>query len=160
MVTWPFDVIRMFFPLLLQVRVRLLPARRKYRFHSAGPSPAKPPAIQKRLLLRRRDPAKHGVAVREAAEAADDIEVKLGILEGALVSGSPAEIAAALLVGQRFRVHVGEIEERPLRLGGLAVETALDRAARRGAGERIGGVHGGAAAEHIARKLVEHDDVG
>src|SRR6266567_3689693 len=99
-VTWPFDVIRM-----------LSPSERR--------SPAKPATIQERLLLRRRAPAKHGVAVRKPAEPADDIEVKLGVFKDALVSRSPAQVAAALLVRERFRVHVGEIEERPLRLGGL-----------------------------------------
>jgi hypothetical protein len=41
----------------------------------------------------------------------------------------------------------------------LPIEPAVDRAAGGGAGERIGGKRSGAAAEHVARELVEHDDV-
>src|SRR6266436_10193562 len=123
-------------------------------------SPAKPALIQKRLFLRRRDAAKHSVAVREAAEAADDVGVKLGIFEGARILRGTAQVAAVLLVRERFRMHVGEIEERPLRLGGLPVEAAVDCTAGRGAGEWVGHERSRGAAEHVARKLVENDDVG
>src|SRR5262249_55589105 len=145
-------VIRMLFSLLLQVRVRLPPSGCK-RLSVANPSPAKPAAIQKRLLLRRRHPAKHRVAVRKPAEVADDVGMKFGVFERARICGGSAQLQTSLLVGERFRVHEGKIEERPLRLGGLPVETAVDRAAGRGAGKRVGGKRGGTAAEHVARKL-------
>jgi hypothetical protein len=61
--------------------------------------PREPAAIQKRLLVRRREPAKHGVAVRETAEASDDIGVKLGVFESALFSDGPTQPAAPFLVG-------------------------------------------------------------
>jgi hypothetical protein len=63
------------------------------RLFAAMPLPREPAAIQKRLLVRRRDPAKHGVAVREAAEAADDIGVKLGVFDSAPVSDGPTQPA-------------------------------------------------------------------
>src|SRR5260370_23543266 len=127
---------------------------------SEGRSPTKSPAIQKRLLLRRRGRAKYGGPLRAAAQARNAVGVKAGVFEGAPVSRGPAQVAAAFLARERLRVHIREIEEWPLRLGGLPVETAVDGAAGRGAGKRIGGERSGAAAEHVARKLVEHDDVG
>jgi hypothetical protein len=55
-------------------------------------------------------------------------------------------------------VHVGEIEERPLGFGGLLVKTALDWATGGGTRERVRRERSGGAAEHVARKLVEHAD--
>jgi hypothetical protein len=51
------------------------------------------------------------------------------------------------------------MEGRPFGLVGLAVKATVDRAARRGAGERIGRERGGAATEHVTQKLVERDDM-
>src|ERR1700730_6816192 len=122
-------------------------------------SPGKSAAVEKRLFLGRRDAAEHRVAMREAAETADDVAVHLRILERAGIVRAEAELAAALLVGERLRVHVGQIEELPFRLVDLSIEAARDRASGRSSRERISGECRGAAAKHVARELVEYDNL-
>src|SRR5262245_51312620 len=120
--------------------------------------PGKPASIQKGLFLGRGGTAQHVVAMGEAAEAADDVGVVLGIFQAVVVAQRAVEGDAAFLVGQRFRVHERQIEERAQVLWHRLVEAALQRAVCARAGERIGRKGAGAAAEHVARKLVEHDD--
>src|SRR5262249_13746469 len=136
--------------LLLHVRVIPLMRERKRQasFHLVHPSSRKSATIQKCLLLRGGDTPEHGIAVREPAEAADDVGMLLGVFEGTFISCRPTQLKATLLVRKRFRMQVGEIEEELLRLGGLQIEPALNRAAGGGAGKRVGGERGGTAAEY------------
>ena len=71
-----------------------------------------------------------------------------------------SERDAAVLIGQSFRMHEGQIEKRPQRHVGRLVEAARDRAVGDGAGQRIGRERPHAAAEHVAGKLVEQNDEG
>jgi hypothetical protein len=55
---------------------------------------------------------------------------------------------------------VRQVEEAALGHGELKVEAARDRAYRDLARERIGRERTGAAAKHVARELVDHDEQG
>src|SRR5262245_20342148 len=59
-------------------------------------SPGEPAGIQKRLLFGRGGAAQYLVAVREAAEAADDVGVVLGIFQAVIVAERAVERDAAL----------------------------------------------------------------
>ena len=97
------------------------------------------------------------LAVREAAEAADDVGVDSAHFNAVGVADRAVERDAALLVGEVFRMLERQIEEtahRRVRRG----RSRADGAARR---PRVpsGSVAKARAlaAEHVARKLVEHD---
>ncbi len=73
--------------------------------------------VEERLLGRRGGAAQGRVPVREAAEAGDDVAVGDGPFEAVGVAGvlqQPLEQRdAGFLVGQRLRMLVGQVEERP-----------------------------------------------
>src|SRR5712671_7003491 len=117
----------------------------------------KPAAVEECLLFRGGGTAEHGVAVREAAEPADDVGVMLGPFDRLRVVGRAVEGDAALLVGELFRMLERQVEEHPLGGRDELVEAARDRARRDLARQRIGREGAGISAEHVARKLVEHD---
>src|SRR6187399_753982 len=50
-----------------------------------------------------------------------------------------------------------QVEELPFRRWHLPVKATRQRPRRNFAGQRIGGVGAGIAAEHVARELIEHD---
>ena len=77
-----------------------------------------------------------------------------------VTSSSPRrarQLEASFLIGENFRVHERHIEELALLLRHLAVEAALESAIGDGAGDRIGSKVRAQSAEHVARKLIEHD---
>src|ERR1700716_3241602 len=78
------------------------------------PFPRKAATVQKSLLLHGRGAAEHGVAVREAAEAANDIGMQFGPFDRIRVAGCAVESDAALLVGELFRVLERQVKEHPL----------------------------------------------
>ena len=114
-------------------------------------------AVEKGLLLGRGGAAEHGVAVREAAEPADDVGVQLRPFQQVGVAGRGKQRAASLLVGQGLGMLERQVEKLPSGDGTLPVEAARQRPLGDGAGQRIGGVGARIAAEHVARELVEHD---
>mgnify|MGYP001002171189 CR=1 FL=1 len=76
------------------------------------------------------------------------------------IIGVAAEADATLLIVVMFRMHEGQIEKAPLRNCESAVEFTRNRARGNPTRERIGGERVRRAAEHVARKLVEHEDEG
>src|SRR5262249_9032320 len=98
------------------------------------------------------------VAVRESAEATDDVGMSLGVFRELGVAVAARERDAAFLIGEIFRVLERQIEELALGVRDGSVELALDGAIGDGAGNSIGLVGARVAAEHVARELVEHDD--
>src|SRR5215471_14471128 len=110
-------------------------------------SPRKAAAVEEGLLLRPGGAAQRRVAVRESAEATDDVGMLLGVFRGLIVAIAARERDAAFLIGEVFRVLEREIEELAFGVRDLPVEPALDSAI-------------GDGAEHVARELVEHDDEG
>src|SRR5712691_10155244 len=119
--------------------------------------PGKSTVVEEGLLLRAGGAAQHRIAVREAAEAADDLGVLLGVFEEFVIAISARQFDAALLIRQMLRMHERQIEKLALAVRDLAVEPAGDRTAGNGTRERIGQIGARVAAEHVAGKLVEHD---
>src|SRR5262249_29385037 len=117
-------------------------------------------AVEEGLLFRRRDAAEQLVAVREAAEPADNVRMQLGPFDRIGIAARAVERDAPLLVGNLFGMLQRQIEESALRHREALVEAARDRAPRNLSRERIGREGARAAAEHVAGKLVEHDDEG
>src|SRR5579862_16388 len=107
-----------------------------------------------------RGAAQHRVAMRKAAEAADDFEVMLGVLDvtghrGNLRGEPVKEPRRFLLVGEILAVLKRHIDERPLDRGQRQVESARDRVFGRRARLGVGREGARMAAEHVARKLIE-----
>ena len=71
-------------------------------------------AVEKRLFLGRGGAAEHGVAMRKAAEPADDVGVQLGPFHEVGVAGRAEQRDAALLVGERLGVLERQVEELPV----------------------------------------------
>src|SRR3981081_2048079 len=92
--------------------------------------PGKAAIVQKSPLFRGGGAAEHGVAVREAAEPANDVGMQFGPFDRIGVAGCAVEGDAALLVGEIFRMLERQIEERPLGDRDDLVETARERARR------------------------------
>src|SRR4249919_2795203 len=105
------------------------------RYQSAGETAA----IQKCLLFGCGGTAEHGVAVREPAEAANDIGVYFGPFEIFRVSNRLVESDSELLIGEIFRVFKGKIEKAPQLLCNLTVETFDNGSRGYGTGETVGG---------------------
>src|ERR1700704_284200 len=112
--------------------------------------PGKAAIVQKSLLLRCGGAAEHGVAVREAAEPANDVGMQFGPFDRIGVAGCAVEGDAALLVGEIFRMLERQIEERPLGDRDDLVEAARGRARRDRARQRIGREGTGGPAEDLA----------
>src|SRR5215475_8604434 len=96
--------------------------------------------------------------MRETSESPDDIGVQLGPADKIGITECAHKPSGALLVGQIFGVLEGEIEKQPLRLRNFLIEPARDRAFGYVTSKRIGCKGVGLAAEHVAWKLIEHED--
>ena len=112
------------------------------------------------LLRRRVWPAERGVAVREAAEALDDLEMRQAVADIVRILAARAqEFETAILVVQVLAVLERQVEENALvEIGEFQVEVAIDRPGGDGAGGPVGREGAGGAAKEIARKLVERED--
>src|ERR1043165_6777341 len=120
---------------------------------NARESPLEPAAIEKRLLLRRGFAAQHGVAMREAAEAADNVAVLLGVFQ-VRVPRRAVKLDAAELAGDPPRMHERQEKKAGIpRWQGLVV-AALERAVGGGARQRIGREGARVAAKHVARNQI------
>src|ERR1039458_6332790 len=62
-------------------------------------------AVEEGLLLRRADPAEHRIAVREAAEAADDIGVPFRPFQAVGVIARAIERDRPFLISEFLRMH-------------------------------------------------------
>src|SRR5712692_3203949 len=120
-------------------------------------SAGKAAGVEEGLLLGPGGTAQHRVAVREAAEAADDVGMLLGIFGESIIAVAARQHQAVFLVRKILRMHERQIEKLALGMRELPVEASGDRTIRDGTGERVSPVGAGVAAEHIARELVEHD---
>src|SRR6185312_16783955 len=107
----------------------------------------KPAFVEERLLLDRRDAAEHGIAMREAAEACDDVVMHLRPLQAVGVARGRIERDAPVLVRHVLGVLERQIEERAQVGRHLSVEAAQQRRSRDGARLRVGGKGAGGAAE-------------
>src|SRR5690606_19411705 len=96
------------------------------------------------------------VAVREAAEALDDVEVAHRVVERHLAQVAHQRYRV-FLVGDAFGMLEGQVAEHPQAFFDLLVQPGFDHAPGVVQGQRIGGVGMRAAAEDIARHLVEQD---
>src|SRR6185503_16033152 len=112
--------------------------------------------VQEGLLFGRGSAPEHGVAVRKAAEATDDVGMNVRPFEAVGVARGLIAQEPALLVDQTLGMLERQIEETA-HLGIGAVEAVEDGAARQRARLRVGGEGALVAAEHVARKLVEQD---
>ena len=127
-----------------------------------GPRPAlsrssgKSAAVEECLFLRSADTAKHRVAVREVAEAANDVGVQFRPFQAVCIPARAKERDRLFLVGENFRMLERQIE-KATQVGERAVETVEDGAAGDGLGRRIGGEGARLSAEHIARELIEQN---
>src|SRR4051812_44391821 len=73
--------------------------------------PRKAATVQKNLFLLGRGAAEHGVAVREATEAANDVGMQFGPFGRIRVAARAIEGDATLLVGELFRVLERQVKE-------------------------------------------------
>jgi hypothetical protein len=120
----------------------------------------RPRFTQKRQLLGRGLAAKDGVAVGVAAEAVDD---------GLVAQFKAQGVFHARLIKQDHRlrvhqgglaVHVGHVGKAALRKGQAAVLPAGHQLLRQRQGQRVLRKGAGRVAVHIARELVQHQDLG
>jgi hypothetical protein len=95
--------------------------------------------------------------MRKAAEPADDVGMRLRVLDQLGVAGGVEQGKAAFLVGDVLGMLERKIEERLLGRRKILIESARKRARRHRPRKRIGRIGAGIAAEHVARELVEHD---
>src|SRR6266568_5051258 len=96
--------------------------------------------------------------MRETSEAPDDIGVQLCPADKIGITECAHKRNGALLVGQAFGVLEGEIKEQALRRRDFLIEPACDGALGYAARKRIGRECLRFAAEHVAWKLIEHED--
>ena len=89
------------------------------------------------MLLRTGGAAQRRVAVRESAEATDDVGMLLGVFRELVVAVAARERDAAFLIGEIFRVLEREVEELAFRVRDLPVEPASDGAIGDGAGNPV-----------------------
>ena len=120
--------------------------------------PLEPAVIEKRGFFRRGRAAEHGVAMREAAECADDVGVQLGPFQPICVAFLAKQFDAAFLIVHRLGMLERQIEERAQRGIDARVAVFLNGPQRDIARKRIGREHSWIVAEHVAGELVEHDD--
>src|ERR1043165_3653309 len=115
-------------------------------------------AVVEELLLRRRGhAAEDRVAMRETAEAANNIGVDLGPFQAIGIARRFVKRQAAFLILHVFRMLERQIEEAA-QVGEGAVEAVENGAAGDGTCQRIGGESPRLSAKHVARKLVEQDE--
>src|SRR5712691_7536288 len=120
--------------------------------------------LHERDLLRRRDPTEDRVAVREAAEAFDDLDVgpavaaeatALGVAIAAITGQALGQHPRAALVGEVFAVVERHVEELAPRRRERGIEAAGQRPVRDAARHPVGRIGARARAEDVARELVE-----
>src|SRR3954453_12834278 len=114
------------------------------------------------LFLRRRVlSAEHRVAMREAAEFANDLTMAIRVI-GRLVTEIAAQCLEQadrlILVREILGMFERQVDEDPLDGGERRVEAGGDHAARDVPGVRVGGERLGRTPEHIARQLIEQYD--
>src|SRR5450759_3486549 len=114
-------------------------------------------AVEEGLLLRRADAAEHRIAVREAAEAADDIGVPFRPFQAVGVIARAIERDRPFLISELLRMHEWQIEKAE-QVGKRAVEAVEDGAAGDGMRQRVTREHARLPAEHVARELIEQDE--
>ncbi len=101
---------------------------------------------------------RHGIAVREPAEASDDVGVDMREFEVVLVSERLKQRHTAVLIGDGLRMHQRHIDELPqLHLYAL-VDATRDRSLCGCKRQRIGCKGARIVPEHVAGELIEHDD--
>ena len=88
-----------------------------YEFAMRTPSAGEAAGVEKGLLVRCRSAAEHRVAMRETAEAADDVGVELGPFQQFGVARPRAQREASFLIGERFGMLERQIEELALGSG-------------------------------------------
>ena len=82
------------------------PRKRQWACAFTVPSSApKSATIEKGLFLRRRRAPQDGIAVRKAAEPADDIGMILGVFQIVRLPALAKEFDATQLIGQMLRMH-------------------------------------------------------
>src|SRR5215210_2044537 len=129
-----------------------------------------PPSRSERRALRRQElgllgrglPAQDLVPVREAPEPLDYLPVPRGV-GGYIGPARPVrekaeKLDGAALILPVFAVHERHVQEHPLEGGELPVERVLDGVPGSLERRSVSGVGASVAAEHVAGKLVEHDD--
>src|SRR4051812_31943025 len=103
--------------------------------------------VEEGLFLGRGDAAEHLVAMGEAAETADDVLVQLRPLQKLGVASRGEQCAAALLIGELFRVFERQIEELLVGDRPSAIEAVRKRSSGDRAGNGIGREGAGVVAE-------------
>src|SRR5262245_66420382 len=101
-------------------------------------SARKAAGVEEGLLLRTGGAAQRSVAMRESAEATDDVGMLLGVFRELVVAVAAREFHAAFLIGEIFRVLERQIEELALDMRDLPVEHASDGAIGDGARNPVG----------------------
>ena len=129
---------------------------KRVRTDSAGETAV----VEEGLFLRGRRAAEAGVAVREAAEAGDDVAVNNGVVEPLRVAERLEQGEGPLLIVHVLGVLEGQVEEGAQALLDLEVEARVDGATGDGKRQGIGGEGMGRAAIEIAWELVEQDEEG
>src|SRR3954451_21445763 len=89
------------------------------------------------------------IAMREAAETADDVDMQLTPADLLGVADTAKQCEPAFLVGQIFRVLERQVEELPVFFDELLIEAAADGAVGYCACQRVGGEGARTAAEHV-----------
>ena len=130
-------------------------ARLKYRRASAG----KAAFLQEQAFIGRGVPAQYVVAMREAAEALDDVVMTNCVLQK-LLAGILVQADRKFLIGQILGMRERQVEEDASRCVDLLVMAGSDRFSGEVASERVGRIHVTGAAEAVARELVEQDHEG
>src|SRR6266851_6854138 len=120
--------------------------------------------LHKRDLLRRRDSAEDRVAVREAAEALDDLDVgpavaseaaALGVAIIAITGQALGQSPCAALVGEIFAVVERHVEELAPGRRDRGIEAAGQCPVGGGERRRVGRIGARRGAEDVARDLIE-----
>src|SRR5262245_27331423 len=115
-------------------------------------------AVEEGLFLRRCGAAEHGIPMRKAAEATNDVCMQFRPFQIFNVADRFIKGDTALLIGQIFRVLKRKVKEAAHFGRNLAVETTHDSTGGNGPRERVGGESPRVTAKHVARKLIEKDE--
>src|SRR5262245_51410717 len=114
--------------------------------------------VEERLFLRRCGAAEHGIPMRKAAEATNDIGMQFRPFQIFEISDCFVKGDTPFLIGQIFRVLERKIKEAAHFGRSLAVKTTNNGTRSNSTRKRIGGESPRIAAKHVARKLVEQDE--
>src|SRR5216684_3985761 len=111
--------------------------------------------LHKLDLLRRRDSAKDRVAVREAAEALDDLDVGPAVASEAAALGVAIIAITGQAVGEIFAVVERHVEEFAPGRRDRGIEAAGQCPVGGGERRRVGRIGARRGAEDVARNLIE-----